>query len=77
MVGAATGYGYGMAPTQPDRTTRDEEELEARKAHEAGRGPTDAEADAADSVTPDPAVARHEREMLEKGAHQQGEGRLP
>jgi hypothetical protein len=63
--------------TQPDQATRDEERLEAQRGHDPGRGPTDAESAAADPVSPDRSVADHEREMLEKGAHQQGEGRVP
>lgn len=63
--------------TNPDRTTRDEEAREARKPHVAGRGPTEAEATAADETAPSPDVAEHHDEMRERGAGQEGEGRLP
>ena len=63
--------------TQPDQATRDEEKLEAQKGHDPARGPSDAETAAAEGVSPDPSVATPEREMAERGAHQQGEGRLP
>jgi hypothetical protein len=62
--------------TMPSSETRAAEQQAAGKAHEAGPGPTDEEAAAADSQTVEPGVAEHEKEMLEKGAHQQGEGRV-
>jgi hypothetical protein len=63
--------------TRPSDETRAEEASEARQPADAGRGPTPEEERAADSNPPDPDVAAHEREMTERGANQQGEGRLP
>jgi hypothetical protein len=63
--------------TQPSQTTREEEANQAQHGHDAGRGPTPDEEMLADESTPDPSVAAHEQEMLERGAHQAGEGRLP
>ncbi len=63
--------------TLPTKTTRDEEASEARQSADAGREPTAEEEAAADSNTPDPSVASHEQEMNERGATQEGEGRLP
>jgi hypothetical protein len=63
--------------TLPNKVTRDEEANEARQSADPGREPTAEEAAAADSNTLDPSVASHEQEMNERGANQQGEGRLP
>jgi hypothetical protein len=63
--------------TQPSKATRDEEERQAQHSHDAGQGPTPDEEALADANTASPAVAEHEEEMLERGASQQGEGRLP
>jgi hypothetical protein len=63
--------------TLPSKETRAEEADEARQQAAAGRGPTPTEEAAADSNEPSPSVAEHEQEMQERGAHQQGEGRLP
>ena len=73
-----------MAPDDESRTvpsdeTRAEEEREARVPSgnnaepRAGRG--DREADPPEGV--DEETAQHYREMTERGAQQQGEGRLP
>lgn len=44
----------------------------------ADPGPVDDEDErAAEGLTPSPGVAGHYREMTERGANQQGEGRLP
>ena len=60
--------------TQPDAPTRAAD----RDPHtDAGRDPTPEEERLADENELDPSVAEHEEEMLERGAHQQGEGRLP
>jgi hypothetical protein len=61
--------------TNPSGATRDAEKAAAGQAHEAGRAATDDEARLAESNTPDPQVAEHEEEMLERGANQRGEGR--
>jgi hypothetical protein len=65
------------AHTQPSKATRDEEARQSQQHHDAGRGPTPHEEVLADGNSPDPSVAAHEQEMLERGAHQAGEGRLP
>jgi hypothetical protein len=63
--------------TQPSKATRDEEERQAQRSHDGGRGPTADEEALADANTASPAVAEHEDEMLARGAGRQGEGRLP
>ena len=68
-------------PTTPDVATRAAERDEAEAAHEADRMPTPDEEREAEETELDPQtaarVAEHEREMAERGAHQEGEGRLP
>jgi hypothetical protein len=64
-------------PTRPSSETRGAERDEAQRPASAGRGATPEEAERADSRELDPEVAEHEREMNERGAKQQGEGRLP
>lgn len=63
--------------TRPSSETRAEEAKEARKDIDAGRPPTAEEEAAADAVVPDPKTAAAEQDMLQRGAHQEGEGRLP
>jgi hypothetical protein len=63
--------------TTPNDETRAAERDEAKRAAGADRMPTREEDAAADELELDPEVARHEREMAERGAHQEGEGRLP
>ena len=65
------------ARTTPSRETRHEEERDARV--EAGAQPESSasEADTPDQARPDPDVAEHYEEMIERGASQRGEGRLP
>lgn len=62
--------------TTPSSATRAAEQEAAGKAHEAGAAATDEEAKLADGNTLSPGVAEHEKEMLEKGANQKGEGRV-
>lgn len=64
-------------PTRPSSDTREAEAREARVPGRADREPTDEEGALADEHEPDPEVAEHEREMAERGARQQGEGRIP
>jgi hypothetical protein len=64
-------------PTRPNAETRDAERDEADRRAGADREPTTEEAERADARTLDPDVAEHEREMAERGANQEGEGRLP
>ena len=64
--------------TRPNAPTREEEAREARATPDAGRPPTEDEERAADrnpAVAPE--VVEHYEEMTERGAHQQGEGRIP
>ena len=60
--------------TTPSTATRDAERKEAQAAHEPDLPSADVEPPEGDL---DPAVAEHEREMLERGANQKGEGRVP
>jgi hypothetical protein len=64
-------------PTRPTRRTRDAETRDERAEHVADRAPDDDEERLADDLDLDPDVAEHERDMTERGARQQGEGRLP
>jgi hypothetical protein len=64
-------------PTRPSSETRDAERAEASKTAAADREPTPDEENIADALELDPDAAKHEKEMLERGAHQQGEGKLP
>ncbi|MEY2424158.1 MAG: hypothetical protein QOI95_4225 [Acidimicrobiaceae bacterium] len=61
--------------TKPSDETRAEEARQAGKAHDAGREATPEEAAAAEKQSVDPATRKAEEEMLERGAHQQGEGK--
>jgi len=61
--------------TKPSDDTRAEEAEEARKAHDAGREPTADEAAAAEKHSTDAKTREAYDEMLERGAHQQGEGK--
>ena len=64
--------------TRPSDRTRETEREDARTPARADREPTAEEekaAEAAGGVDPD--VAEHYEEMAERGANQQGEGRLP
>jgi hypothetical protein len=64
-------------PTRPSAETREAEHAEAHAKHESDRAPTPEEDAAAEAQELEPDVAEHEEEMLERGANQQGEGRLP
>ena len=64
-------------PTRPSDETRGAEAQEARHEHAADRPPTAEEEERAEELELDPEVAEHEREMAERGAHQEGEGRIP
>jgi hypothetical protein len=64
-------------PTRPSSETRAAERDEAQRPAGADREATSEEAARADEWELDPDVAEHEREMIQRGAHQQGEGRLP
>jgi hypothetical protein len=64
-------------PTRPSERTRDAERREARTPAHADREPTDDEAELAEREELDPGVAENYEEMLERGANQKGEGRVP
>jgi len=64
-------------PTTPDPKTRDAERREAQTEAKADREPTADEERRADEHELDDSVVAHEEEMNERGARQQGEGRLP
>jgi hypothetical protein len=64
-------------PTRPNAETREAERDEAAVTAGADREPTEGEAAQADAREPSPDAAAHEREMNERGANQEGEGRLP
>lgn len=63
--------------TNPSRETRAEEGAQARHDHSADRGPTADEETAAETNTASDTTAREYKEMTERGAKQEGEGRLP
>ncbi len=69
---------------RPSDETRAAEAREAAAAHDADRSPTPEEEELADEVTNDPSSAEHRhqvgehvREMAERGAAEEGEGRIP
>jgi hypothetical protein len=62
--------------TTPSATTRATERDDAQVHAGADRAPTADEERAAPTELTD-AQRAHEREMLERGAHQKGEGRIP
>ena len=57
--------------------TKETERREANAEHGAPEVPTAAEAAAAEKNTVSPETREHYQEMTEKGANQQGEGRVP
>ncbi len=63
--------------TFPNPDTVNEERREALADADAGREPTPDEEEAADRNEPDERVPEHYEEMIERGANQDGEGRLP
>jgi hypothetical protein len=64
-------------PKRPSAETRNAERAEAQVPHESDRAPTPQEAAEAEARVVDPDVAEHEKEMLRRGANQQGEGQIP
>ena len=64
-------------PTRPSPETRNAERDDAATPAGADRAATPEEADRAEAHELDPEVAEHEREMAERGANQEGEGRVP
>jgi hypothetical protein len=63
--------------TRPTPSTREAERAEAELQAQPDRMPTPDEEEKAEENELDPEVSEHEREMLERGADQEGEGRLP
>lgn len=70
------------AQTPPSGMTKEAERMEADKLHTSDRPPTAEEEAAAEedsngsSDVDRSGVAAHEQEMAERGAHQQGEGKI-
>ena len=62
--------------TSVSDATREAERREAMMPADAGPEPTAEEEQAAEKNTPSPEAAAHNKEMLERGANQQGEGRV-
>jgi hypothetical protein len=71
------GIAVDEQPTRPSPETRDAERQEAQVPGRADREPTEEEAALAEEHEVDPEVAERAREMAERGARQQGEGRIP
>ena len=64
-------------PTTPDRDTIAEDRKDADAAHDADRPPTEEEEAAAErSGDLDPAVAAAYKDAIERGAAQEGEGKI-
>jgi hypothetical protein len=64
-------------PTRPSAETHAAERAEAQQSAGADRAPTADEEARADALELAPDVVAHEEDMLERGAHQEGEGKLP
>lgn len=56
--------------------THDADRRDAQADHDPDRMPTPEEEQFADELELDESVAEHEREMLDRGARQKGEGRV-
>ena len=63
-------------PTPVSDATREAERREAMMPADPGPEPTAEEERAAEKNSPSPEVAAHNKEMVERGANQQGEGRI-
>jgi hypothetical protein len=63
--------------TKPSDQTRQAERADAETHAGSDRMPTPDEEKVADSLEVDPEAAKHYEEMAERGANQQGEGRIP
>lgn len=68
--------GNDSGNTTPDTATREAERREATMSASPGKMPTPEEERAAEENDVDPAVAATEKEATERGARQQGEGRI-
>ena len=66
-----------MPPTAPAREAIREDRAALDNEHKADRMPTEEEERAAEEAGPvDPEVAENYKEAMERGAHQEGEGRI-
>ena len=65
-----------MDPERPNDATRAAERTDAQRQAGSDREPTEDEAREAEQQSIDDEVRKHEREMAERGAHQEGEGRI-
>ena len=68
--------GNDSRKTTPDAATRETEQREATMSASPGKMPTPDEERAAEKNDVDPSVAAAEKEAAERGARQQGEGRI-
>jgi len=66
-----------MDPQRPTDATKAAERAEAEREAGADRMPTEEEERVAEGSSIDDDVRDHEKDMAERGAHQQGEGRVP
>ena len=66
-----------MEPQRPSDATTAAERAEADARAGADRPPTEDEARVAEEQSIDDDVREHEKDMAERGARQQGEGRIP
>jgi hypothetical protein len=66
-----------MDPERPNDATRAAERADAQRQSGADREPTEDEARESEEQAIDDDVREHEREMAERGARQEGEGRIP
>ena len=62
---------------RPSDATKAAEQADADTQAGADRMPSDDEARIADQQSIDDDVREHEKDMAERGAHQEGEGRVP
>ena len=62
---------------QPSEATKAAERVEADRQAGADRMPTEDEERVAEGNTIDDDVRGHEKDMTERGARQEGEGRIP
>jgi hypothetical protein len=66
-----------MDPERPSDATKAAERAEADRQAGADRMPTEDEERVAEQSSIDDDVREHEQDMAERGARQQGEGRIP
>ena len=64
-------------PERPSDATRAAERAEAETRAGADRMPTEEEENVAEQQSIDDDVREHEKDMAERGARQEGEGRIP